>query len=133
MTTTLHPDPDVSPRPARTLPWYAFGAANLAVVVVLSLVSWYLLADPAWSPTGYYPQPLTAWMFWTIIAFVWAGFTLELSPFARLAQPWRGLAVAIATGGLGALITWVLAVGWGTVDASFAAAREAGPVTPWGR
>lgn len=126
MTTTLQPDPDVSPRPARTLPWYAFGLANLAVVAVLSLVSWYLLADPQWSATGIYPQPLTAWMFWTIIAFVWAAFTLELSPFARLAQPWKGIAVAVATGGLGAFITWVLAFGWGAVDASFAASREEG-------
>lgn len=126
MTTTLKSGPEVSPRRTRTMPWYTFGAANLAVVLVLSLVSWYLLADPAWSPTGLYPQPLTAWMFWTIIAFVWFGFTLELTPFARLAQPWRGLAVAVATGGLAALITWALAAGWGAVDASFSAAREGG-------
>ena len=45
-TTTLHSDSDVSPRPARALPWYAFGLANLAVVVVLSLVTWYLFLDP---------------------------------------------------------------------------------------
>ncbi|MHA6784079.1 hypothetical protein ACVGOW_24250 [Pseudonocardia saturnea] len=126
MTTTLHPDPEVSRRPARTLPWYAFGMANLAVVIVLSLATWYLLADPQWSATDIYPQPLTAWMFWTIIAFVWAAFTLELSPFARLAQPWKGLAVAVATGGLAAFITWALAFGWGAVDANFAASRAEG-------
>ena len=28
MTTTLHSDSDVSPRPARALPWYAFGLAG---------------------------------------------------------------------------------------------------------
>lgn len=126
MTTTLRPGPDVSPRHPRTLPWYTFGLANLAVVVVLSLVTWYLFLDPQWSALSTYPQPLTAWMFWTIIAFVWAAFTLELSPFAGLAQPWKGLAVAVATGGIAALITWLLAFGWGAVDANFAASRPDG-------
>ncbi|MEJ2861748.1 hypothetical protein [Actinomycetospora flava] len=125
MTATLEPSAGVGRR-RRTLPWYAFGLANLAVVVVLSLVSWYLVADPEWSASGIYPQPLTAWMFWTIIAFVWAAFTFELSPFARLRQPWKGLAVAVVTGGLGALITWLLAAGWGSVDASFDGARAEG-------
>lgn len=125
MTTTLAPD-DVSRRPARTLPWYAFGAANLAVVVVLGLATWYLFLDPQWSALSTYPQPLTAWMFWTIIAFVWAAFKLELSPFTRLSQPWRGLAVAVATGGVAALITWLLAAGWGAVDHNFAGSRPDG-------
>jgi amino acid transporter, AAT family len=127
MTTTLHATPGDSRRRTRTLPWYGHGLASLAVVCVLGLGSWYLFADPALGTAGStYPQPLTAWMFWTIIVFVWLGFNLELSPFARLAQPWRGLAVAVATGGLGALITWALAAGWGAVDASFAATRAGG-------
>ena len=126
MTATLEPTSGVGGRRTRTVPWWAFGLANLAVVCVLGLVSWYLFADPQWSVSDIYPQPLTAWMFWTIIAFVWAGFTFELSPFARLAQPWKGLAVAVVTGGLGALITWLLAAGWGSVDASFAGSRADG-------
>lgn len=126
MTATIEPTSDVGRPRRRTLSWYAFGLANLAVVCVLSLASWYLFADPQWSAAGFYPQPLTAWMFWTIIAFVWVGFTFELSPFARLAQPWRGLAVAVVTGGLSALITWLLAAGWGSVDASFSGTRAEG-------
>lgn len=126
MTTTLHPDPDVTSRPARTLPWHAFGLANLAVVVVLSLASWYLFADPQWSPLGVYPMPLTAWIFWTIISFVWLGFTLEFHPLARLSAPMRGVAALVIIAGSGALFTWVLAAGWGAVDPSFAADREDG-------
>jgi amino acid transporter, AAT family len=126
MTTAAPTLPADATRRDRTLPWYAFGLANLAVVVVLSLLSWYLLLDPAWGVLGIYPQPLTAWMFWTIIAIVWVGFNLELSPFARLGPPLRGVALLVVTGGVGALITWLLAAGWGAVDPSFAAAREGG-------
>jgi amino acid transporter, AAT family len=128
MTTSMDSAPNLSRQRTRirTLPWYTFGLANLAVVCALGFASWYLLVDPSWGIIRSYPQPLTAWLFWTIIAFVWAAFTFELSPFARLPQPWRGLAVAVATGGLGALITWGLAAVMGSFDVDFAASRADG-------
>lgn len=124
-STAIDPTTRADEKP-RTLSWAAFGVANLLVVTVLGLVSWYLVADPQWGLFDIYPQPLTAWMFWAIIAFVWLGFTLELHPIAGLSPPLRGLAALAITAGLGAFITWVLAFGWGAVDASFAAAREGG-------
>lgn len=110
----------------RTLPWWAFGLANLAVVLVLSLVSWWLLVDPQWSALGAYPQPYTALLFWTVIATVWVGFTFQWLGPASLDQPWRGLVGIGLTIVIGAAVTVLLAYGWGAVDPSFAATREGG-------
>ena len=57
-----------SPPTLRSLPWFLNGLANLAVVTVLSLASWYLLIDPRWSPFGLYPQPFLAVVFWSLLA-----------------------------------------------------------------
>lgn len=112
--------------PSRTLPWWGFGLANVAVVLVLSLVSWWLLIDPEWSLLGSYPQPFTAMLFWTIIATVWLGFTFGWLGPAGLSQPTRGLVgIAIALG-IGVGITLLLAFVWGAVDPTFAASREGG-------
>ena len=89
---------------ARTLPWWAFGLANLAVIVVLSVASWWLLIAPAWSPLHTYPQPYTATLFWTIISTVWLGFNFEWLGPVRLRQPVRGLAGIALAVALGSLI-----------------------------
>lgn len=78
-------------RVQRTLPWWGFGLANLAVAAVLAVAAWWLLVDPAWSPLGTYPQPFTAAMFWTIISVVWVTFNFGWLGPARLSQPARGL------------------------------------------
>lgn len=110
----------------RALAWWAFGMANLGVVLVLSIGSWWLLADPQWSALGGYPQPYTAVLFWVVIAVVWVGFTFEWLGPASLPQPWRGLAGIALTIAIGVAITVVVAYGWGALDPSFAAGREAG-------
>lgn len=122
---TPAPEPTTT-APARALPWWAFGLANVAVIAVLSTVSWWLLVDPAWSALGSYPQPYTAMLFWTIISTVWISFTFGWVGPPRLAQPLRGLvAVALATvSGVG--ITLLLAFGYGVVDPTFAASRPEG-------
>ena len=111
---------------ARTLPWWAFGLANVAVVAVLSVSSWWLLVDPAWGVLQVYPQPFTATLFWTIIAVVWLAFNFEWLGPVRLRQPARGLVAIVLTLALGVAITVLLAKGWGAIDPSFAASREGG-------
>lgn len=126
---TATPDavlPESPPAPARTLPWWGFGLANVAVSLALAVLAWWLLVDPEWSPLSSYPQPYTAMLFWTILAVVWIGFTFGWLGPARLPQPVRGL-VAIGLSVLvGVGITLLLAHVWGAVDPSFAAARPDG-------
>ncbi|GEL27146.1 hypothetical protein PSU4_61000 [Pseudonocardia sulfidoxydans NBRC 16205] len=110
----------------RGLPWYAFGLANLAVILVLSLAFWWLLADPQWSPLGLYPQPITAALFWVILVTVFVGFNLEFAGFGRLKQPVRGVAAIAVIIVVAVLILIIFARGWGTFDPAFAAGREGG-------
>jgi AAT family amino acid transporter len=110
----------------RSLPVWGFGLANLAVVAVLSIVSWWLLVDPQWSAFGLYPQPYTAILFWTILATVWVAFTFGWLGPASWPQPWRGLFAIVLTLVNGIGIMLLLAYGWGAVDPSFSASREGG-------
>ena len=111
---------------ARTLPWWAFGLANVAVVWVLSVLTWWVLIDPAWSPLHAYPQPYTATMFWTIVSVVWIGFNFEWLGPVRLRQPARGLVAMALSVAIGGTITYLLSHVWGRFDPTFAAAREGG-------
>lgn len=108
------------------IPWYVFGIANLVVVVILSLVFWWLLADPEWSPFGLYPQPITAALFWVILVTVFIGFNLEFAGFGGLKQPWRGLAAIAVICVLAVAIMLAVALGWGYFDPTFAASRDGG-------
>ena len=112
--------------PVRALPWWAFGLANVAVIAVLSIASWWLLVDPAWSALGTYPQPYTAMLFWTIISVVWIAFTFGWVGPQRLPQPLRGLVAAALSAAVGIGITLLLAYGYGIIDPTFAAGREGG-------
>ena len=112
---------------ARTgLPWWGFGLANTAVILVLSIASWWLLIDPAWSVLGAYPQPYTAMLFWTIVSVVWIAFTFGWLGPAGLAQPLRGLVGVALSLVIGIGITLLLAYGYGRIDPTFAAGRAGG-------
>ncbi len=126
MTTTSDAAPPPVTSTNRTLPWWAAGLANVAVIAVLSVLSWWLLVDPAWSPLPSYPQPFTAMLFWTIIATVWVAFTFGWVGPARLPQPARGLVGIGLSVVIGVGITLLLAYGWGAIDPTFAAARAEG-------
>jgi amino acid transporter, AAT family len=128
---TVETQPQEAPAPAGpTAPtgarWAAVGAGNLAAVVVLSVASWWLLADPEFSPWHFYPLPFNAALFWAILFVVFAGFNLEFAGFTRLRQPVRGLAIMASTAVLAVLVTWALSEGLGRVDPDFAAGRTGG-------
>ncbi|WP_264067991.1 hypothetical protein [Mycolicibacterium komossense] len=106
--------------------WVAFGLANLAVVVGLALSGWYLLADPETSPWNFYPLPFNAALFWAILFVVFIGFNSEFAGFDRLAQPWRGCAIALSAVAFGVAMTWILAAGLGSIDPDFAPDRAGG-------
>ncbi|MQA12064.1 MAG: hypothetical protein GEU98_26730 [Pseudonocardiaceae bacterium] len=110
----------------KTLPWYGFGIANLAVVTVLAVASWYLLVDPAWSPFDIYPQPFEAALFWALLAAVWVGFNLEFHGFDRMRQPWRGITLVAVISSISVAVTVVLSRLWGSIDPSFDANRPDG-------
>lgn len=111
---------------ARALPWWAFGLANVAVVLILAVLLWWLLIDPQWSPVGAYPQPFNAVLFWTIIATVWVAFNGGWTGPARLGQPARGLVGILVPIAIATAVVVFLAFGWGQVDPSFAASRPEG-------
>lgn len=120
---------DVPPSPAGQQPrarWVLFGFANLVIVVAVSVASWYLLADPELSPWSFYPLPFNAALFWAILFVVFIGFNAEFAGFDRLVQPWRGLAIAVATAAFAVAMTWVLAQGLGHINPDFAVGREGG-------
>jgi AAT family amino acid transporter len=104
----------------------AFGVANFAVVVVVSIAGWYLLADPELSPWDLYPMPFNAVLFWAILFVVFVGFNGEFALFDRLVQPWRGLMITVATVVFAVAVTWVLSAGLGSVNADFAPGRDGG-------
>lgn len=110
----------------RPMAWWAFGLANLAVVLIASLLGWYLLADPQTSPLDVYPLPFNAALFWALMFVVWTGFNLELAGFDRIPQPWRGIAFTAATAVFAVAVTWLLAHGLGALDPDFAAGRDGG-------
>ncbi|MET7999293.1 hypothetical protein ABZU76_51365 [Amycolatopsis sp. NPDC005232] len=112
--------------PAAPPPRWRTAFATFAVIVVISVATWWLLIDPQWSITDLYPQPFTAMLFWLLMGTVWVAFTFEWLGPARWPQPWRGLAGIGVTLVIGIGITLALAYGWGRIDPSFAAARPGG-------
>lgn len=82
--------------PTKSGHWVVFGIANLVIVTILALTSWYLLVDPEWSPLSSYPEPYTALLFWAIIALVGLGFNQEFSAFSRFRQPAKGFVIVAA-------------------------------------
>jgi amino acid transporter, AAT family len=125
MTTAEIPE-SIAQVGAGVRPWYVTGLLTLAVVLMVSLTTWYLFADPEWSLYSAYPFPVNAVLFWAILAIVFLGFNLEFWGFDRLAQPAKGLAILSVVLAMAVAITTLLAVGLGHFDGRFAADREGG-------
>lgn len=96
------------------------------MVVGTTLAAWYLLNDPVTSPLDVYPLPFNAALFWALLFVVWTGFNLEFTGFARLRQPYMGLAILAATVAFAITVTYVLSAGLGRLDGDFAASRDGG-------
>lgn len=126
--TSAPPAVDAAPPPPdeRQNGWFRFGLANLAVVVILSVATWFVLADPHISPWGFYPLPFNAALFWAILFVVFIGFNAEFAGFDRLRQPWKGLAIMVTTAVFAVVMTWILAQGLGRIDPDFAVGRAGG-------
>lgn len=112
------------PVKARSRPLY--GLANLGVVVVLALGSWYLLADPTLSPWKLYPLPFNAALFWAILFIVYIGFNTEFWGIDRVPQPLRGFVIICATTVFAVGVTWLLANVLGRFYPAFAGTRDGG-------
>ena len=106
--------------------WIRHGLASSAVVMILSVVSWWLLADPSWAVFDAYPLPFNGYLFWAIIFVVFAGFNLEFAQFASIRQPWRGLTITAATITFSVVATNVIAHGIGRFYPDFSADRTGG-------
>ncbi|NMO89354.1 hypothetical protein [Actinomycetospora sp. TBRC 11914] len=126
MSTIHESDPGTATQGRKGLPWWAFGIANVVIVLVVSVLLWWLLVDPQWSPVGSYPQPFEAALFWSVIATVWIAFNCGWTGPASLPQPTRGLVGIVVVLVVAALVTVLLAFGWGAIDPSFAASRAEG-------
>lgn len=108
--------------------WLTAGVANTAVVLLLSVVSWWLLIDPVTNVIGWniYPEPFTSWLFWCLIIVIFIGFNMQFHGFSNLRQPLRGLALMGISVGISVLITVVLAKFVGAFSPSFSSDRPAG-------
>ncbi|MBB2891516.1 hypothetical protein [Flexivirga oryzae] len=113
-------------RPDRGRPWYVIGLANFAIVAALSVVSWWVLADPRWSPLGVYPLPFNASLFWAILFIVFVGFNCEFAGFNRVRQPLRGGLLMVTAAAFGIAVTWILGSGLGRLMPDFDAHRAGG-------
>jgi len=110
----------------RPTTWWSYGLANLVIVLIATLVGWYLLNDPLTSPLDVYPLPFNAALFWALLFVVWSGFNLEFAGFTRLAQPLRGIAITAATAVFAIVMTYGLAEGIGYFYPVFGASRDGG-------
>lgn len=107
-----------------------FGAATPVVVtagvwIVASLL-WWLLASPRWQVFDASPAAISALLFWTILSFIFTGFTFAGWPFSKLHQPWSGLAmiafnVATAFGAV-----WLFSFVLGSWDPTFSHSAAGG-------
>ncbi|RHW29129.1 hypothetical protein D0Z08_00290 [Nocardioides immobilis] len=108
----------------------AFGRATpvvtVAVIFAVSVVSWWLLADPRWSLTGASAPVVSCVLFWTILGCLFTGFTFANWPFSTLPQPVAGLAQVTATVMIGVGATLLFTRGVGSWDPTFSAETGGG-------
>ncbi|MFC9550027.1 hypothetical protein ACFTWF_04175 [Rhodococcus sp. NPDC056960] len=108
--------------------WMKFGVANVAVITVLAVTSWWLLIDRDWNLFGWeiYPEPFTSWLFWCLITVVFVGFSLQFHGFERVRQPTRGLVLIALTCAISVAITFLLSHPFGHIAPDLSSSRENG-------
>jgi amino acid transporter, AAT family len=107
-----------------------FGAATPIVIIagiwIVSLLSWWLLADPEWSPLGASQSAVSALLFWTILSFIFTGFTFGTWPFSKLPQPLAGVVHAGFNVALAFFAVWLFTFVLGSWDPTFSHAAAGG-------
>jgi len=108
----------------------AFGRATpivaVAAIFAVSVCSWWVLADPKWNVTGASAPVVSCLLFWTILGFLFTGFTFGNWPFSALPQPLSGLAQVVANVAIGIGVTLVFTRGVGSWDPTFSASTAGG-------
>jgi AAT family amino acid transporter len=129
--------PDQAPE-AERVP--RFGAATPVLttvgLMVVSVVSWWLLADPEWSVVGAQsatPEEaardsavVAGVLFWVILAHIWTGFNFGTWPFSKLPQPLAGVAHVASNVVIGLIGLAVFTRGVGSWDDTFSASTPGG-------
>jgi AAT family amino acid transporter len=94
---------------------------QFVLLYVISVVVYWLFVDPeigVFCKT--YPQPWFVWFFWFILVLAWFGFGGDMWVFHKLKQPMQGIVATITTGVVAAVMVWIITVGWGSIDPTFA-------------
>jgi AAT family amino acid transporter len=97
-----------------------------AGIWIVSLLSWWLLADPDWSPVGASQAAVGSLLFWTILAFIFTGFTFGNWPFSKLSQPMAGIVQVAFDVAFGFFAVWLFTFVLGSWDATFSHAAAGG-------
>lgn len=95
-------------------------------LLVFSVLSWWALADPKWSPVGASLPAVDAVLFWTILGFIFTGFTFANWPFSKLGQPLAGLLQVAVDVAIGFLAAWLFSFVLGSWDPTFSHAAPGG-------
>jgi AAT family amino acid transporter len=123
-------EPDVGPTVEVTAAEPRWGPATPVVITagiwIVSLLSWWLLADPHWSLPGASQAAVGSLLFWTILAFIFTGFTFGNWPFSKLSQPLAGVAQVAFDVALGFFAVWLFTFVLGSWDPTFSHAAKGG-------
>jgi amino acid transporter, AAT family len=121
---------DIGPTVEISTPVPRWGPATPLVITagiwVVSLLSWWLLADPRWGVPDVSQAAVGSLLFWTILAFIFTGFTFGNWPFSKLSQPLAGVAQVAFDVVLGFFAVWLFTFVVGSWDATFSHAAKAG-------
>lgn len=109
------------PRFGQLTPWIV-----TAALIILSVVSWWLLADPRWSPVGASLRAIDALLFWTILGFIFTGFTFANWPFSKISQPLAGVLQVGVDVAIGFVAVWLFSFVLGSWDATFSHSAPGG-------
>ncbi len=127
MGEDVHVEAEVGATAAAVPRW---GAATPLVITagiwIVSLLTWWLLADPDWSPFGASQAAVGALLFWTILAFIFTGFTFGNWPFSRLSQPLAGVAQVAFDVAFAFFAVWLFTFVLGAWDPTFSHAAPGG-------
>jgi AAT family amino acid transporter len=95
-------------------------------LIIFSVVSWWLLADPQWSPVGASLPAIDALLFWTILGFIFTGFTFANWPFSKISQPLAGVLHVGVDVAIGFVAVWLFSFVLGSWDPTFSHSAPGG-------